>query len=415
MPQRAMSRQATQPHESYALCCMKQRPCRIAEAVLDILAGVAQFAALRCRRSKAIVAQSNATANAGGRVCILVTGMHRSGTSALTRVLGFIGAGLPRNPLKANAHNETGFWEPEPIVLLHEELLREIGRKWNDLGRFNLSALGAERLRHYQAAIIRILDEEYGSSRIFAVKDPRLCVLAPLWITALATAGIGVRFVLPIRDAAEVAHSLAKRDLSSIRQGYMLWLRHVLDAEHASRCHQRIFVRYSDLLRDPPAVAASLAVRLPDELSMSAEAGRLAASFIDGKLRHHVAAAADPPQADGLEDWLAATHDSYARLVSNPDDGMAQRQLDRLRAEFDAACNAFVPLLRSTEHLLDASAQEAAMLKQGIADRDSTMAQQAEKLTEFRSTLDSVYRSTSWRVTAPLRAALSLVKRQPTS
>lgn len=346
-------------------------------------------------------------------MCILVAGMHRSGTSALTRVLGLVGAGLPRNPLKANAHNETGFWEPEPIVMLHEELLREIGSRWNDIGRLDISGLSPERLRHYKAEIIRILREEYGDSRVFVVKDPRICLLAPLWIEALTDAGIGVRFVLPLRDATEVARSLAARDLSSMQQGYLMWLRHLLEAERASRSHRRVFLHYSDLLQDPVAVAADLAARLLDDKSgMSAEAKRQVGLFVDGKLRHQVAETMGQPR--GLDHWLAATHGAYAELVRRPDDEEAEQHLDLVRADFDRACDAFLPLIEPKERLLEAAAQEIAALKQSIADRDAALVRQAEVSKAFETALDEVYRSTSWRVTAPLRATGNLVKRRPT-
>lgn len=347
------------------------------------------------------------------RLCILVAGMHRSGTSALTRVLGLVGAGLPRTPLKANAHNETGFWEPEPIVLLHEELLREIGSRWNDVGRVDLSILNPERLRHYKAKIVRILSDQYGDSRVFVVKDPRICLLVPLWVEALKDAGVGVRFVLPLRDATEVARSLAARDLSSMQHGYMMWLRHLLEAEHATRGHRRIFVHYSDLLRDPVATAADLAARLlDDESGVTAEARRAVDLFVDGKLRHQVATSTEFPL--GLGYWLAGTFDSYARLVLRQDDEAAKRQLDLLRADFDRACDAFLPVLEPRERLLDAAAQEIAALKQGVADRDAALLQQADALKAYEATLDDVFRSTSWRVTAPLRVAGNLIKRRPT-
>lgn len=338
--------------------------------------------------------------------------MHRSGTSALTRVLGFVGAGLPRNPLKANAHNETGFWEPEAVVLMHEALLSEIGRRWDDIGPLDISGLNPERLRHYRCEIIRILREEYGDSRVFVVKDPRICILAPLWIEALREAGIGVRFALPIRDATEVARSLAARDLSSMQQGYLMWLRHLLDAEHASRGHRRIFVHYSDLLNDPAAITADLASRLlDDETGMTADARRQVGLFVDSKHRHQVATSTELPR--GLDRWLAATADAYAKLVLRPDDEEAQRRLDLVRAEFDRACDALMPLLRQRELLLQAAVQDAATLRQGLADRDAALMQQSQTVKALETTLDAIQRSTSWRVTAPLRTAGNMLKRQP--
>ncbi len=66
------------------------------------------------------------------RTALLVLGMHRSGTSALTRVLNLLGASLPKNLLGASPGNETGHWEPDRLIGLHDRMLAE---SWQQLGR----------------------------------------------------------------------------------------------------------------------------------------------------------------------------------------------------------------------------------------------------------------------------------------
>ena len=66
------------------------------------------------------------------RTAVIVLGMHRSGTSALARVLNLCGAFLPANlrpPKQRN--NPKGSWEPEEIVGLNERVLRHLGGTWN--------------------------------------------------------------------------------------------------------------------------------------------------------------------------------------------------------------------------------------------------------------------------------------------
>ena len=50
------------------------------------------------------------------RTAILVSGMHRSGTSAITRVVSLLGAGLPCDIIDARRDNERGFWEGRAVV-----------------------------------------------------------------------------------------------------------------------------------------------------------------------------------------------------------------------------------------------------------------------------------------------------------
>ena len=53
---------------------------------------------------------------------ILVAGMHRSGTSALTRVLNLLGAELPSDLMPAASTNPTGPWEAIELVALNGRL-----------------------------------------------------------------------------------------------------------------------------------------------------------------------------------------------------------------------------------------------------------------------------------------------------
>src|SRR5262245_46898121 len=69
----------------------------------------------------------------GKRWAIIVAGMHRSGTSAVTRVLSLLGAELPRNLMEpVESDNALGFWESRTITQAHEKLLESLGVAWTD-------------------------------------------------------------------------------------------------------------------------------------------------------------------------------------------------------------------------------------------------------------------------------------------
>lgn len=57
------------------------------------------------------------------RACLLILGMHRSGTSAITAVLSFLGAVLPKNVMGSAPTNETGHWEPDRLIEVHDRML----------------------------------------------------------------------------------------------------------------------------------------------------------------------------------------------------------------------------------------------------------------------------------------------------
>ena len=70
------------------------------------------------------------------RTALLVLGMHRSGTSALTGVIGLMGADLPNDLMAASDLNAKGFFESNRITNFDEELLASAGFTWWDCRRF---------------------------------------------------------------------------------------------------------------------------------------------------------------------------------------------------------------------------------------------------------------------------------------
>src|SRR5262245_37750610 len=90
----------------------------------------------RIRSSEKIVARRRDNAS-GGRQALLVLGMHRSGTSAITRIFNLLGADLPKNLMSSGPGNELGHWESNDLVIIHDDLLTSAGSKWDDWRAFN--------------------------------------------------------------------------------------------------------------------------------------------------------------------------------------------------------------------------------------------------------------------------------------
>ena len=65
-------------------------------------------------------------------LCIL--GMHRCGTSLITRVVNLLGwhLGAEERLMKADQFNPKGYWEHQSIVDLNDEILRRLGGSWRD-------------------------------------------------------------------------------------------------------------------------------------------------------------------------------------------------------------------------------------------------------------------------------------------
>ncbi len=322
------------------------------------------------------------------RKCIVVAGMHRSGTSALTRVLSLLGARLPEHVMVENSSNVKGYWEPERLVAVHDKMLAEAGSRWEDWRAFPLTTLGTERLAYYKEEMARIVLEEYTDAPLFVIKDPRVCRLMPLWREILDNVGVELLLAIPFRNPIEVARSLKERDDFLYTQSYLLWLRDVLEVEYETRGTPRVFVRYDELLRRPVQTASHVMSQLmeswpePDE-----QAKQEIESFIEPKLRHHVATEEDVRQLTEFSPWMWETYDACATLVHSPSDEKAQHRLDLVRAAFDPICESFAPLFASLQAAVKERDAKIVVRDEMLSAREIVLGERDERIATLGQTL----------------------------
>jgi hypothetical protein len=251
---------------------------------------------------------------------VLVLGMHRSGTSALARVLSLAGARLPRTLFEAvEGDNDLGYWESRRLIERHEALFERLGTTMLAGEPVDPAWFRSRDAALEEAALARIVHEEWSggfgrASRCWVVKEPRICRLMPLWRGVLARTGRRVAAVHAIREPAQVAASLARRDGMPAVRAERAWLEHVLSAERWSRDLPRAFTTFDGLLDDWRGTVARVAALLPrgDLDARRAEAG--VAAFLAPGMRHHRDAPAPgcPEVAAARDELLAAARDARA-------------------------------------------------------------------------------------------------------
>jgi hypothetical protein len=176
--------------------------------------------------------------------------MHRSGTSAVARALGLLGAELGRDLLPAREDNVKGFWENAAFVRLHEQLLARLGLRWHDVAAPPPGWYAGPDATGFRRALAAELDAQVGTAPLAAVKDPRMSLFVPLWREVLAATGRRASALIVLRDPREVAASLARRDGFPAAKSQLLWLHNVIEAERSTRGLPRVFVGYDAFLAD---------------------------------------------------------------------------------------------------------------------------------------------------------------------
>ncbi|MEO8848706.1 MAG: glycosyltransferase [Casimicrobiaceae bacterium] len=232
------------------------------------------------QRSPAIVRSRDAQ-----RRAIVVLGVYRSGTSALTRALNLCGALLPEAVHSPQMGlNPTGFWETEDVTDLDSRLIEQLGGKWNRVD-FKLPDEGPV-IDEFRDDVHAILREVYHDAPLILIKDPRICALGPAWHRALTDYGYRPGYVVSVRHPLEVAKSLRAGGGGTLQAGLALW--------RAFMCHVQDFVatvdapvlhmNYEMLLQDWRAVITRVGRRLdvPLDVARGAEVDR----FLDGTLHN---------------------------------------------------------------------------------------------------------------------------------
>jgi len=243
---------------------------------------------------------------------LIILGMHRSGTSALAGQCASLGFWLGDDLLPANAANPKGFFEDLELIRADDRLVGLLFGGWASPLSWSESAsevaLDHPRIAEIVAGIRAILERLGSKGQMWAVKEPRISRLLPLWWPLLRAMKVDARLIMALRHPDEVAASLARRDGLGPVTAKLMWLRHT--AEPLVYAHEQglpmAIMPYEILLSAPERLTETLA-RMGFAVQAAGE------GFVDPELRHHrpaPASAAMPPDDDPLSVRCATLYEA---------------------------------------------------------------------------------------------------------
>jgi Uncharacterized protein conserved in bacteria len=317
------------------------------------------------------------------RKTIVVLGMHRSGTSAIARMLNLLGCGLPNTLMPEAPSNPKGHWESNAIMSLNDDILHSAGSSWTDWLEFNPSWYDSPVVEDFLQRGSTVLHAEYGMSPLFVLKDPRNCRLARFWFSILDRAAVTPLVVIPLRNPLEVVDSLEARDGMHRDLAMLLWLRHVLDAEHGSRGRRRVFLTYENLLDD----WAGVAERMQNTLGISWPRFSILTAmdmeaFLDTGSRHHVRSESSVRSNRTLSDWVRDTDAILRQWSSSEENPGDHAALDDIRQQLNAAGPAFAKLT----YAVSSERRQNVELRALLLAREGELAQLNNEIEQSRYT-----------------------------
>ena len=167
----------------------------------------------------------DAESRLAGSTALIVLGMHRSGTSALTGMLHHLGVALGEHLMPATPDNPRGYWEHSDIVSVHERLMAALGWGWDDIRSLPAGFEHGEAAQAAGRELLAIVDRDFAGAPLWGLKDPRLCRLMPLWTELFAAradrAALSLGAAPPARRRGIAWR--ARRDRHGARPAVVAW------------------------------------------------------------------------------------------------------------------------------------------------------------------------------------------------
>lgn len=338
------------------------------------------------------------------RTCLVVLGMHRSGTSALTRLLNMAGAALPERVMGAGIGNPTGHWEPSALVRSHDVLLATLRSSWHDWKSVHLDALTAAERDSTASEMSAIIEADYGDADLFVLKDPRICRFFPFLAGVLDRMQVAVIPVLIMRNPIDVVSSMNKRveDWSEKTraalaprnavnfEGYLLWLRHVLDSERSTRSFARCLVTYDELLADWRSVLANIERQTGLTFPNQAEAmAPRVDEFLSTDHRHHKSSSDIMAQRPELEGIIRTTYKSYLKLQADPGSRKSMKRLDNIAQAMECLEPVLDQICTENRVLLQSQEEQYSDLETTYMREVTNLSDQVVDLKRLQSDLSS--------------------------
>ncbi|WP_155890639.1 hypothetical protein [Desulfuromonas sp. TF] len=358
-----------------------------------------------------------------------ILGMHRSGTSALARAVNLAGAYLGEEgslygPLQDNPE---GFWERIDFNDFQERLLALLKRRWDIAMPIPERVWNGPEIAPYKNELLDLVRQNFAGQPLWAWKDPRSCILLPLWKQVLEELGTDFVCIMAVRNPLDVARSLQKRNNFPISKSLGIWLEYTLAILREVRGIPTTVLFYDDLLEKGSEEIRRCFDDLALPWQMTEESQGELERFLRPDLRHSKTGKSLPEEkfgpvariynalgdiSGGQTDLLSALPEDIRSIDDNfklyagyfePDVEDAVALAEKVSLQ-DKELSARDRQLSAKDQQLIARDQQLSAKVRQISELRNSVDEQATEINRLKNHLHEMENSMSWKITRPLRS-----------
>jgi hypothetical protein len=248
------------------------------------------------------------TTQPAGQRAVVVLGVGRSGTSAITRGLGALSVDLGNRLRSATLlKNPTGFYEDTDLLRINKRLKRILDVRGESVRLLPADWWRQPSVEALHAEAVATIQRRFGDCPLWGYKYARTLRFMPFWVRVFEAAAVDARYLMAIRNPLSVARSRARLDpwRGTQEQSDLEWLVNVVPYFRMVHGRPFVVVDFDLFMADPAAqlerIARGLALPLGAETQTAVRA--FGGEFLDPRLRHSQHGADDldrDPRVNGL-------------------------------------------------------------------------------------------------------------------
>ena len=346
---------------------------------------------------------------------VCITGMERSGTSMLARIVNILGVYLgPQDKLILETdYNEKGCWEYRSFLEISDEILKRFGGFTHQPPAFPIGWENDSKLADLEEKAKELIEKEFASKNVWGWKDTRSCLTLPFWNKLLPD----MDHVICVRNPSDVAKSLvARKWVDSTTQALFVWLTYTASVLKHTESKRRIIVFYEDFMSSNwNEEATRLAKFLGDSyVSTLKKSEHDIDGFITRGLQHYQTSLSTTMSNPEIPFVVKTFYFMLKQFAKGENESFLNYQGLKSTALLNAlaqqCCDTEEAKVFQLSKTLDATKTYAAELVEINLQLEKQLKDKDLEINAKEQTIQALCSSYSWKLTAPLRSVFKHLK-----